>query len=276
MKLISLASGSKGNATLIVTEKSRILVDCGISAKRADESLKAVGLSLKDIDALLLTHEHSDHIRGVKRLMSVYDIPVYGTEGTLLNLSRVSGDEYFNYAGREHMEAIRADRPFRIGDLEILPFHTYHDAAEPCGYRFELTQNEPDLRTHVQLAVMTDCGHYDDYIADHLKYLDSLLLESNHDRTMLANGPYPVYLKRRIMSSDGHLSNHAAGQLLTEILSPKLNTVMLGHLSHENNTHQKALETVRKEIASVYGEAAADRIGLFVAPQDGLSYMVEL
>lgn len=276
MRFVSLASGSKGNATLILTETNAVLVDCGITAKRAEESLQALGLSLKDIDALLLTHEHIDHIRGAKRLMSAYRIPVYGTEGTLKNLSRVTGDEYFNYAGRELMEAVRMDQYFRIGDIGILPFHTYHDVAEPCGYRFELTQENEDLRRHVELAVMTDCGHFDDYIADHLMSLDSMLLESNHDRTMLANGPYPMRLKRRIMSSEGHMSNHAAGQLLSEVISPRLKTVLLGHLSQENNTHQKALETVREELSAVYGEAAAGRLGLYVAPQDGLSVTVEL
>ena len=276
MRLVSLSSGSKGNATQIRTKGSSILVDCGISARKAEEALHALDLSLKDIDALLLTHEHIDHIRGVKRLMSAYGIPVFGTEGTLRNLTKVSGDEYFNYAGKERMEVIRADRAFRLGDLEILPFRTYHDVAEPCGFRFEVAQTDPELRKHVQFAVMTDCGHYDDYIADHLRMMDCMLLESNHDRTMLANGPYPMYLKRRIMSSEGHMSNHAAGQLLGEVLSPKLKAVLLGHLSQENNTHQKALETVRKELAAVYGAAAADRIDLYIAPQDGISYSIEL
>ena len=276
MKMVSLASGSKGNCTLIRTDDACILVDCGISAKRTEEALRAVGLSLRDVDALLLTHEHIDHIRGVKRLMSAYDIPVYATEGTLKNLARITGDEYFNYAGRDRMEMIHADRELQIGSVSILPFATYHDVAEPCGYRFEISQQQNDLRRHVSLAVMTDCGHYDDYIADHLMYLDAMLLESNHDRGMLANGPYPMYLKRRIMSSEGHLSNHAAGQLLTEILSPKLTSVLLGHLSQENNTHQRALGTVRDELAAAFGDAAADRIDLNVAPQDGLSKLIEL
>ena len=276
MKMVSLASGSKGNCTLIRTDDACILVDCGISAKRTEEALRAVGLSLRDVDALLLTHEHIDHIRGVKRLMSAYDIPVYATEGTLKNLARITGDEYFNYAGRDRMEMIHADREFQIGSVSILPFATYHDVAEPCGYRFEISQQQNDLRRHVSLAVMTDCGHYDDYIADHLMYLDAMLLESNHDRGTLANGPYPIYLKRRIMSSEGHLSNHAAGQLLTEILSPKMTSVLLGHLSQENNTHQRALGTVRDELAAAFGDAAADRIDLNVAPQDGLSKLIEL
>ena len=276
MRLVSLSSGSRGNATLIQTKESCILIDCGITARKAEEALRLLGLSLKDIDALLLTHEHIDHIRGAKRLMSAYGIPVYATEGTLRNLTRVSGDEYFSYAGREHMEVIRTDHAFRVGDLDILPFHTYHDVAEPCGFRFELSQEDSTLRKHVQLGVMTDCGHYDDYIADHLHALDGILLESNHDRSMLANGPYPMRLKRRIMSSEGHMSNNAAGQLLGEIISPKLKTVLLGHLSQENNTHEIALKTVREELASVYGEAAAARLELYVAPQDGISHSVEL
>ena len=276
MKMISLASGSKGNATLIRTAHQTILVDCGISAKRAEEALRQLGLSLRDVDALLLTHEHIDHIRGVKRLMAAYDIPVYGTEGTLQGLGRVTGDEYFRYAGRDKMEVIRPDREFRLGDVNVLPFRIYHDVAEPCGFHFEMDQEGENLRRHVRFAVMTDCGHFDDYIADHLRYLDTLLLESNHDRGMLVNGPYPMALKRRIMSSDGHLSNHAAGQLLSEILSPKLQSVTLGHLSQENNTPETALKTVRQMLSEAFGPETAGRVELHVAPQDGLSGVVEL
>ncbi len=276
MKFVSLSSGSKGNATLICTDKTKILVDCGISAKKANEMLRALGLSLEDIDALLLTHEHTDHIKGAKRLMQAYGIPVYGTGGTLENLTRATGDEYFNYAGRKLMEEVYTDRSFSVGDIEVLPFKIYHDVAQPCAYRFELHQDGENKRKHVEAAVITDCGHFDDEIRDHLKLLDVMLLEANHDRAMLTNGPYPMMLKRRIMSSDGHLSNNASGQLLSEIISPKLKSVLLGHLSHENNTHELALKTVKTELKATYGEQLAEGLDINVAPQDALSKLIEL
>ena len=270
MRLVSLASGSKGNAVLVSTDRTRILVDCGITAKRADESLKALGVEkgLGDIDALLLTHEHSDHIRGVKRLMSAWQIPVYATEGTLSSLARVTGDEYFRYAGRTLMEPVRADFELEIGDISILPFSTYHDAAEPCAYSFSAA-GENGAGTAA--AVLTDCGHYDDYITAHLTELDALLLEANHDPEMLARGPYPMALKRRIFSPRGHMSNPDAGELLAKVFAPRLKSVLLGHLSMENNTHRIALETVGRTLSALRGQEAADMLSLDVAPQNGLS-----
>ncbi|MCI5791857.1 MAG: MBL fold metallo-hydrolase [Lachnospiraceae bacterium] len=274
MKLVSLSSGSKGNAALVCTENTKLLVDCGVSGRKANELLKSVGYTLDDIDALLITHEHSDHIKGVKRLMQAYDIPVYATGGTLKALADASGDEYFNYAGRRLMEEVATDRYFSIGDIDILPFRIYHDVAEPCAYRFEAFQENAGQMEHKEAAVLTDCGHFDDMIADHMKLLDAAILEANHDRGMLVNGPYPAMLKRRIMSSDGHLSNNASGQLLSEIISPKLKNVILGHLSHENNTPEKALGTVRAELTSACGAEAVKMLALSVAPQDSVSNLV--
>lgn len=276
MIFASLSSGSKGNATLIKTAGAMVLIDCGISAKKADESLKALGLSADQLDAVLLTHEHADHIKGVKRLMQAYNIPVYGTGGTLNGLFRTSKDEYFNYAGRSLMEQVKYDEGISIGDINITPFKTYHDTPEPCGYRIELYQDDEELRKHVELAVLTDCGHFDDSIVDHVNRVDALLLETNHDRSMLANGPYPMALKRRIMSAAGHLSNNSAGQLLSEVLSPRLKTVLLGHLSHENNTHELAIKTVQEEVSRVYGSDVGQQLDLTVAPQEAISRVIKL
>ena len=276
MKLVSLSSGSKGNATFICTDTTKVLIDCGISAKKADEGLKALGYSLSSLDAVLLTHEHSDHIKGVKRIMQTCGIPVYATGGTLNNLSRVSGDEYFNYAGRELMEEIYIEKEFNVGDISFLPFRIYHDVAEPCGYRIAADQEGENLRRHAELAVLTDCGHFDDRIADHLKLIDAMLLETNHDGGMLANGPYPMPLKRRIMSAVGHLSNNSAGQLIAEVMSPKLKSILLGHLSHENNTHELALNTVREEVSRVYGSDVGAALDMMVAPQEAVSRIIEI
>lgn len=277
MIFASLASGSSGNCSFAATEHSSILIDCGLSAKRIDESLKALGYSAAGLDAVLLTHEHSDHIKGLKRLVSAYGVPVYASEATLRQLPEAARDEFFRYAGRELMHPVSAEQWLQIGDFSVLPFQVSHDAAGPFAYRFETKQAAGTaLRSHVSGAVMTDTGFFDDAMRDHLLGLDVLLLEANHDRGMLSNGPYPLVLKRRIMSRQGHLSNNAAGQLLSEILNPRLSHVFLGHLSRENNTPELALETVRREVAERLGARAAEALSLSVAPREGLSQVIRL
>lgn len=269
MKFVSLASGSSGNASFVCTDKTKILIDCGISARKTDTLLKSIGVpeGLKSIDAVLLTHEHSDHIKGAKRISSAYGIPIYGSSGTLDSLADAAKDEYFNYAGRELMEAVRADFEFEIGDISVTPFRIYHDAKEPCGYRIEVHDGDKNAA----VAVMTDCGHYDDYICDHLTELDAMLLEANHDPAMLAAGPYPMVLKRRIMSDRGHLSNEAAGELLAKVFAPRLRSVALGHISKENNTHELAERTVRETLVRLRGAEALSVLSLKTAAQDKLT-----
>ena len=268
MKFYSLVSGSSGNASLLSAGRTNILIDCGISAKKADTLLKEAGLSggINDLDAVLLTHEHSDHIRGIKRIMSAYGIPVYGSTGTLKSLAQATRDEYFNYAGKKLMEAVRADFEVNIGEISFTPFDIYHDAAEPVAYRFE-THEKHDASA----AIMTDCGHYDDYICDHLTGLDALILESNHDPEKLAKGPYPMSLKRRILSGTGHLSNGDAGDLLSRIYEPKLKSVKLGHLSRENNTPELAISTVCDRFKILRGEEALRLISIETASCDQLT-----
>lgn len=269
MKFYSLVSGSSGNASLISSGSTNILIDCGISAKKTDALLKEAGLDggLNDIDALLITHEHSDHIRGIKRVMSAYGIPVYGSEGTLSSLARTAKDEYFNYAGRELMEPVRADFELSIGDISITPFNIYHDAAEPVAYRFECAEGESSKTA----AVMTDCGHFDDYICAHLQELDALILEANHDLKLLADGPYPMNLKRRILSGIGHLSNPDSGKLLSKVCGKRLKSVRLGHLSRENNEPQLAVKTVREGLIKSGLEAEAAMLSVEAASPEQLT-----
>lgn len=279
MIFTSLASGSSGNCTFAGTDQTHILIDCGISAKRIAESLTALGTSVKALDAVFLTHEHNDHIKGLKRLMSAFGIPVYASQGTLSALADAARDTYFSFAGKELMHVINADVPVKLGDFCILPFRTSHDAAGPLAYRIEADQSaaaekDKGLRPHVSACVMTDTGYFDNAMRDHMQNLDVLLLEANHDRGMLSNGPYPMRLKRRIMSREGHLSNHAAGQLLAEIINPKLTHVFLGHLSKENNTPELAMHTVREEVAEKLGEDIAKRLSISVALHDGISQVI--
>lgn len=237
MRLCSIASGSSGNCIYTGSEKTHLLVDAGISAKKVEEGLKKLQVEGKDLKGLLLTHEHSDHVKGVGILARRYGLSVYATAGTIARLKRMKSlgkiDE-----GLYHV--IKADQKFMIGDVEVEPFQISHDAAEPVAYRFCCGEK--------CAAVATDMGRYNDYIVEKLKKLDVLLLEANHDIQMLEVGPYPYPLKQRILGEWGHLSNESAGQLLCRVLHDGMKKIYLGHLSKENNYVELAYETVKLEI----------------------------
>lgn len=237
MDFCSIASGSSGNCIYIGSDESAVLVDAGISCRRIVEGLKGIGRTLTDLQGILITHEHSDHISGLGVLSRKAHIPIYGTAATIRQIRRYSP---IGTVDPELFRIVEADRPFLVGDLKVDAFHISHDAADPVAYRVE--------QGGKAAAVATDMGCYDDYTVSHLKDLDLALVESNHDVNMLEVGPYPYPLKRRIMSEKGHLSNEAAGHLLSEILSPRMQTVYLGHLSKNNNYGALAYATVTTEI----------------------------
>ncbi len=237
MRLCSIASGSSGNCIYVGSEATHLLVDAGISGKRTESGLRELGLTLGDIDGILVTHEHSDHISGLGVIARKYGIPIFATAGTL-GAIRLSGslggleDELFH--------EVQEDRKFIIKDLTVNPMHISHDAAQPVGYRISYGNKK--------VAVCTDLGAYNDYTVECLKGMDALLLEANHDVNMLQVGPYPYYLKQRILGERGHLSNENSGRLLCRILHDRLKAVFLGHLSKENNLPELAFESVRMEI----------------------------
>ncbi len=237
MRLCSIASGSSGNCIYTGSSRTHLLVDAGISAKKVEEGLKELQVEGKDIQGLLITHEHSDHIKGAGILARRYGVPIYATGGTIRQMKSMKSLGKID-AGLYHV--IQADRPFTIGDVEVTPFGISHDAAEPVAFRFSCQGKSA--------AVATDMGVYTDYIVEHLKGLDVLLLESNHDIKMLQVGPYPYPLKQRILGECGHLSNESAGQLLCRILHDQMKKIYLGHLSKENNYAELAYETVKLEI----------------------------
>ena len=237
MKFCSIASGSSGNCIFAGSSATSVLIDAGISGKRIEEGLRSIDMTTSDIDGILITHEHADHIKGLGVLARRYGIPVYATEGTI---SAIRENASVGKIPPDLMQAVRADEPFHLGDLTVEPFRISHDAADPVGYR--LAHNGK------QCAVATDMGCYDDYTIDHLKGLDVLLLESNHDDRMLQAGRYPYYLKRRILGEKGHLSNETAGRLLGEVLHDGIRRIFLGHLSKENNYEELAYETVCGEV----------------------------
>lgn len=237
MNLCSIASGSSGNCTFVGTERTSLLVDVGVSARQAVQGLNSLDRDAREMDGILLTHEHSDHIRGIGVMARKFGLPIYGTQGTL---EAVRSCRSLGAIDEGLFHVIRSDEAFTIGDITALPFEISHDAAEPVAYRLESGGRA--------VAVCTDLGVYTDYTVEHLKELDAVLLEANHDVRMLQVGIYPYYLKQRILSDRGHLSNENAGRLLCSILNDHLQSICLGHLSKENNYEELAYETVCTEV----------------------------
>ena len=237
MRLCSIASGSSGNCIYVGSEATHLLVDVGISGKRTESGLQELGLSANEIDGILVTHEHADHISGLGIIARKYGIPIYATAGTIRAI-RETGS--LGILEEELFHEVQEDRKFTIKDLTVNPMHISHDAAQPVGYRISYGNKK--------VAVCTDLGAYNDYTVECLKGMDALLLEANHDVNMLQVGPYPYYLKQRILGDRGHLSNENSGRLLCRILHDGLKTVFLGHLSKENNLPELAFESVRMEI----------------------------
>ena len=237
MRLCSLASGSSGNCIYVGSEATHLLVDVGISGKRTESGLNELELTGRDLDGILITHEHADHIQGLGVIARKYDIPIYATKGTIEAMKSMSS---LGKVDEDLFHEIREDEKFTLKDLTINPMRISHDAAQPVGYRISYGNK--------RVAVCTDLGVYNDYTVECLKGMDALLIEANHDVNMLQVGPYPYYLKQRILGDRGHLSNENSGRLLCRILHDKLKTVLLGHLSKENNLPELAYESVRMEI----------------------------
>ncbi len=265
MKLCSIASGSSGNCIFAGSDTTCLMIDTGISGKRIEEGLNEIGYTAREMDGILITHEHSDHISGLGVMARRYGIPIFATEGTrrgVLN-SKSIGD-----IPLELFQEIQPDADFVIGDIAVSPISISHDAAQPTAY--VLRQGGKSM------AVMTDLGRYDNYIIEHLQNLDLILLEANHDVHMLQAGKYPYYLKQRILGDRGHLSNELSGQLLSQILHDGLKTVILGHLSKENNYEQLAYETVRLEIDLADNPYHAGDFPIHVAKRDMVSDIFEV
>ena len=243
MRFKNLSSSSSGNSSYAGTSNTHILIDAGISRKRINEGLHEAEVDLKDISAVLITHEHIDHIQGLGVLERACPIPIFATEGTIRG---IMADKKLGEIDKSLFNVIRADEPFDIGDMTIKPLKISHDANEPVGFRLEAEKKS--------MAVVTDLGMWDEYLEKNLKDLDLIMLESNHDVRMLEAGRYPYYLKQRILSSRGHLSNEDCGRLLAKILNGHLKEIILGHLSRENNLPSLAVLSVETEI-----EASQDK-----------------
>lgn len=265
MRLCSIASGSSGNCIYVGSDCAHVLVDVGISGKRIEQGLNALDLTGRDIDGILITHEHSDHIKGLGVLARKYEIPIYTTGGTVDAMMR-SGS--LGKIPADIFREIREDEPFSIKDLTVNPFTIPHDAAQPVGYRLSCGCQS--------VGIATDLGKYNDYIVENLQNLDAVLLEANHDIRMLQVGRYPYYLKQRILGDRGHLSNENAGQLLCRILHDNMKAVFLGHLSKENNYEELAYETVCSEVTLGDNPYKSGDFRIEVAKRDYISEAVTI
>lgn len=262
MKLCSIASGSSGNCIFAGSENTSLLIDAGISGKRIEFGLNELDMTTADMDGILVTHEHSDHIKGLGVIARKHKIPIYATAGTI-DAMMEAGTLGKMPEGLFH--ELRPNEPCVINDVVVHPFSISHDAADPVGYRLE--------HEGQKIGIATDMGQYDEYIVEQLQNLDALLLESNHDVNMLQVGKYPYYLKRRILGNRGHLSNEMAGKLLCRLLHDNLKKILLGHLSQENNYEALAFETVCSEVTMGDNPYKAADFDIAVARRDAISQL---
>lgn len=265
MRLCSIASGSSGNAIYVGNENTHLLIDAGISKKRIEEGLYQINVDANNLNGILITHEHTDHISGLGVMSRKYHLPIYATKGTI---NQIKNTKSVGNIDDTLFVEIGNDKDFQIGSITIQPFSIFHDAADPVAYRF--------YDGDKSLGILTDCGKYDDRIISCLKGVSGLLLEANHDVHMLQAGSYPYQLKRRILSDSGHLSNEMSGCLLSELLDDSLKHVMLGHLSKENNFAELAYETVRSEIDLSESPIKSSDFELYVANRDTVSKTIKI
>lgn len=233
--LSPLFSGSSGNAIYLSDGTTSVLVDGGVSAKRIVHALEQLDVDPASISAILVTHEHKDHVYGIGPLARAFSLPVYATRGTWCGMEGTVGA-----LNREQRYAVIHNQPFKIGSLVLCAVPIPHDANEPVCYTF---YNDGE-----KLALATDIGHIDPEMVQALSGAEFVFLEANHDLEMLENGPYPVYLKRRIAGAKGHLSNDAAAEIACTLAQSGTREFLLAHLSQENNTPDLALETVEKAL----------------------------
>lgn len=263
MRLCSIASGSGGNCIYAGSDHTHLLVDTGISKKRIEQGLNTLDVKGEELNGILITHEHIDHIQGLGVFSRKYEIPIYATHGTIEGIKNCKS---LGKMPEGLLHEIKVDQSLKLGDLTVHPFAISHDANEPSGYRIEQGDRS--------VAVATDIGIYDEYTVENLKNVNALVLEANHDIHMLEVGPYPYPLKRRVMGDKGHLSNELSGRLLCDILHDDLKQVVLGHLSKENNYPELAYETVKLEVTLGNNPYKGEEIPMMVAKRDEVSDII--
>ncbi len=262
IELTTLGSGSKGNSVYIGTKDTKILIDAGLSGSKIESVLKDINLSLNDIDAVFVTHEHSDHIDGVGVISRKYNLPIYATEGTWENMYQKIGKISSN-----NKKLVYNDEGILLNDMFIRPFSVPHDAKEPVCYTV--------LYNGIKVCVATDMGHITKDVIDNIRHCSALVLESNHDVNMLKMSNYPYNLKNRILGKYGHISNETCGKLLSCVMNDKLKNVFLAHLSQDNNTPELAYLTV-SSILEEFGIYSEKDVNLHIAKPYGITDVIKI
>lgn len=253
MKLCTLASSSSGNCALVSHGRTHVLIDAGISLRRITKSLKALEVSPKELTAVLVTHEHTDHISGLRMLTKHHFVPIFAPEKVAQALLRAMPE------AEPLIRRILPGAGFELGEMGVTSFRTPHDTPESVGYRLTAAGKT--------LAFATDCGCLTRELVEGTAGADIAVIEANHDVEMLINGSYPEYLKRRILSQRGHLSNDDCGRLAVILGQGGTRRLVLAHLSRENNTPQAALRTVSDALRQAGAQPGDVEVGL--APPDG-------
>lgn len=228
-----LASGSKGNAIYFGTKNTRLLIDAGINAKTVKERLAEIGVDIQDIDAIMISHEHTDHISGLQLLASRYNIPVFANSDTAKAIHGMLDHP-------PKFKIFSTGETFEFGDIEIHPFSIQHDTLDPVAFIVK-TNN-------LKMGFCTDLGFVTTLVKNHLQGCDYLYIEANHQPSMVHASARPIYYKERVLSRQGHLSNEECAQLVSEIIHPGLKHIHLAHLSQECNSHELALKIVKEKL----------------------------
>jgi len=262
LRVSILASGSSGNLTLLETERTRLIVDCGLGKKETLARLAAIENDVDRVDGILITHEHIDHCNGLPQMLGMWKAPLYVTEATMDALKRTLPETLEKRL--RGLESIQAGQQFTVGDIEVRALRLPHDAVDPIGFTF---------RTHgTKVAIVTDLGYLPTHVKVHLREVDCVILESNHDLEMLKVGPYPWLVKQRVLSKYGHLSNHAVSEYLADVdevtgFNERVRYLVLAHLSQENNNPYTA-EISAKEALNRRPAEHAFAGELLIASQD--------
>ena len=257
IRYCSLYSGSSGNSFFIQSNNTNILIDAGVSAKKIVSALSTFKIDVNKIDAILVTHEHSDHTKGLATLSNNYNIPIFANKKTWEALDNISSK-----IKKNNIKYFDTLKYFKIGDFKIFSFPISHDAIEPCGFNIYYDNKK--------ISIATDIGSVSTDLLNHLKNSTSIFLESNYDPNILKYSSYPYILKKRILGNDGHLSNESAGKVLATLYNSGLRNAILVHLSKENNFPELAYKTVFNEIVN------CKNFNLDIAPRDTPSKMFEI
>lgn len=262
IEFTTLASGSEGNCTYVGTENTKVLIDVGISCSKVEQFLKQINVDPSSLTAIFITHEHTDHIKGVSVLSRKYNIPIFATEGTFEALI-----EKFSNIKNSNKNFVYADEPIILNDLYLMPFDIPHDAKQPVAYFIKYN--------NFKLSILTDLGHISPNVIQNIKYSNAIILESNYDETMLKNGPYPAVLKNRILGDYGHISNEVSAKFLAAVFNQNLKNVFLAHISKNNNTPDLAFLTFKNILSEFRIKVNSDFL-LHISKDFGPSKLIKI